>query len=133
MSVNNITLKEGATAIAVTGGTNVVFTPDGEEVKNGVHVQDAAEFDVRIRRSMTMVNKKAALQPDGDFSKSRRKVTKIFPKVLASGKTVYPLVRYEIESHPEQTEAEVDDMLFISAQIPRSADLLPFFKTGNLS
>ena len=133
MSVQNTTLKQDATGITVVGGTDLAFTPDGDDVKNGIHLHAADVFDFRVRPNMTLTNKKAAMQADGDFSKARLKLVGVYPKVLASGKTVYPLFRLEVETHPEQTEAEVDSMLNMAAQCPANAALLPFFKTGDLS
>lgn len=133
MSLTNAVLKAGATSLAVTGGSDITFGPDGQAVANGLHVSVAADTDFRTRRNITFKNKVPTLQSDGTYTKAKRSATYVRPKLLASGKTSFDLVRIEVESHPESTVAENLDFTMVGAQLLSDADFAAFWASGNLS
>ena len=45
----------------------------------------------------------------------------------------FPLLRLEVEVHPEQTQAEIDAMFSAGAAAACDADFQSFNRTGNLS
>lgn len=133
MAIQNAVVKSGSTAMTPTGGSDVTFTPDGLSVANGIHVADAAQTDYRIRRNMTLKNKVPTLLADGSYSKDKKSVTLVVPKILASGKTVFNLIRLEREVHPESTAAEALDLCMIGAQLLSDSDFTAFWSSGSLA
>jgi hypothetical protein len=133
MPINGAVIKTGATGFTVTSGTDKTFSPDGVPVANGIHVADMGQVDARIRASITCKNKPPVLNSDGTWSKDKRSVSFVVPKILASGKTTFPLVRLEIEAHPENTVAERLDLSYMALQILFNSHFASFISTGNLT
>jgi len=133
MPINSGTIKTGVTAMTPTGGSDVTFTADGVTVANGVHVCDANQADIRIRKNVTLKNKPEQLAADGTWSKAKRDFVLVIPKTLASGKTAFPLIRISIESHPENTVAERLDLAMMGAAALSNASFANFFATGSLA
>lgn len=133
MSLTNAIVKAGATGLTTTGGTDISLTPDGQTVANGVHLAVAADTDFRTRRNMTIKNKVPALSPDGTYSKEKKTVTFVAPKILADGSTVFNLIRIEREVHPESTAAEAFELSMVGAQILSDADFTSFWASGSLA
>lgn len=133
MSLANAVLKAGATGLTTVGGADVTFGPDGQAVANGLHIAVAADTDFRVRRNMTIKNKVPALMADGSYTKSKKSVTFVQPKILANGQTVFNLVRVEIECHPESTASENTELSFIGGQILGDSDFTAFWDSGSLA
>jgi len=133
MSLTTAILKSGASAMTPTGGADETFTPDGLTVPNGLHIADAAQSDFRIRKNMTIRNRVPVLAADGSYSKDKKSVTFVAPKILASGKTIFNLIRIEREVHPESTAAEALELSMLGAQILSDNDFLTFWATGSLA
>lgn len=133
MAISNLSLLKDATAGSVTGGTAMALSSDGVEVKNGVHVADAGESNFLIRTNISLRTRNPTRQSDGTYTKGKRWVTVISPKILADGTTTFNLSRHEIEIHPETTDAEIDNILFLGAQVFTDADLTSFHKNGSLA
>lgn len=132
MSVQNATLLVGAT-VAATGGTSTAFVSNGAQVTGGVQVVDSTNTNAVTRASMTFRTiKQAALDlVTGLFSgKIKRQAQLVRPKVLTSGRVVFPLVRIEVEFSPENTDAEISALLSEGAQLLVDADFTNFWKIG---
>jgi hypothetical protein len=132
MGIENSNLLAGAT-VSATGGTAFTLTTDGMAVPNGKHLINAAVADMRVRPNATAKTKMSKVQANGEWTKGRRSVTYCVPKLLTTGKTVFPLIRIEVEDHPEMTQAETDALCNIGAQLLFDADWLAFWHTGSLS
>jgi len=132
MPVNGASIPVGATWTPA-GGTAKVYTTDGLSVVNGVHLIDASVTDYRTRPQMTLKTKVPSLNSLGEYSKGRRSMVITIPKVLTSGKTVFPLVRIELEDHPESSAAEVAALLSIGANVLIDADFASFWATGSVA
>lgn len=131
MPLANATILSGAT-LAATGGTAKTYSTAGEFIPNGRKMVDLSEKDARVRPSITCVNKPATLNSQtGQYSKGKRVFKLVKPKVLASGKIIFPLFEARIEDHPEMTQAEVDALLTEGAQMCFDADFLPFVRSGS--
>jgi hypothetical protein len=133
MSLSNAVVKSGATAMTPTGGSDVTFNPDGTTVANGIHIADVAQTDYRIRRNATIKNKVPTLLADGTYSKDKKSISFVAPKILANGNTVFNLIRIEREVHPESTAAEALDLNMIGAQLLSDADFTNFWSVGSLA
>jgi hypothetical protein len=133
MGISTLSLMKNATGGTTTGGTAMALTSDGVDVKNGVHVADAAESNFLVRTNLTLKTRNPARQADGSYSKAKRNVTIVVPKALASGEVCFNLVRIEVETHPETVAAELTNLHMLGAQVFTDSDLASFLQSGNLS
>lgn len=132
MGLVNSTLLAGAT-ITATGGTAHTFTDDGGEVAHGKHLIDASVTDYKTRPTMVAkVRQPVYTRATKSFSKGRKALTVTMPFVDVNGEIQYPLVRCELEDHPDMTDAQYNSLLQYGAQLFFDADTVPFFKTGTL-
>lgn len=133
MPISGATIKSGSTAVTMTGGSDVTYTPNGVSVPGGIQVANAAEADYRIRAFVTCKNKPPSLNNLGKYSKDKKSVTFCKPKILADGSTVFNLIRIEREVHPESTAAEALDLLMVGAQVVSDTDFTSFWTAGSLA
>lgn len=131
MPINGGTIADGGTPAAATGGTVKTYTAGGQSIMNGIQVIDPSVTDFRIRPNATFKTANAKLSPLGKWSKGKRSVTYVIPKVLSDGTQAFPLVRISLEDHPEMTEAEILRLLSNAAQLLYDADFQAFWKTGS--
>jgi hypothetical protein len=82
---------------------------------------------------MTLKTKVPTLDPLGVYSKGRRSLVCTIPKVLASGKTVFPLIRIEVEDHPETSAAELAALVSIGVNVLVDTDFANFWSTGSVA
>lgn len=135
MGATNATLLVGAT-VAASGGTSTAFVPNGAPVTGGIQIVDSTNTNAVTRASITLRTiKQAALDiVTGLFTgKVKRQAQLVRPKVTASGRVVFPLVRIEVEYSPENTDAEVTALLNEGAQLLVDSDFTNFWKIGSVS
>lgn len=135
MGLQNATLLVGGT-VSTTGGTSVVFVNNGSQVTGGIQIVDSANTNAVTRASLTFRTiKTAALDlVTGLFAgKIKRQAQLVRPKVTASGRVVFPLVRIEVEFSPENTDAEISALLSEGAQLLVDTDFTSFWKIGSVS
>lgn len=133
MAISGGSIVKGASAMTPTGGTAMTLTLDGVTIPNGIHVANALQTDFRIRENATFKNRSPVLAGDGTYGKGKQSVTLTLPKILASGKVVFNLVRIEIECHPESTVAENLDLRMLGAQLCSDTDFSSFWSSGSLA
>lgn len=133
MGIASLSLLKNATSLTVTGGTAMALSSDGQDVKNGVHVADMGEANFIVRTNLTLKTRNPVKQSDGTYSKAKRYMTLVVPKTLASGETVFNLVRIEVEAHPESTVAELTNLHLLGSQLMMDSDLTAFLTTGSLA
>lgn len=131
MSLKNGVVKTGATGITVVGGTDLTLTTGPVQVPNGIQVIAAADADFRTRRNCTFKVKLPTLS-SGIYSKDKKTVTFVSPKLLADGTTVFNLIRIEREVHPESTAGEAFELKLVGAQLLCDADYDAFWVAGSL-
>lgn len=130
MTVQNGTIKKGATGFTVVGGSDAVYTTDGPPALNGVRVAEAAVADFRVRPSITF----KVVQPKYDgtsYTKGKISATLVVPKIIADGTTKFNLFRGETEIHPETTAAEALDIRYQFAQLLFDADYASLWSAGS--
>lgn len=135
MGLQNATLLVGAT-VSATGGVATTFVSNGAPVTGGIQVVDSANTNAVTRASLTFRNIKQAVLDivTGLFTgKIKRQAQLVRPKVTASGRVVFPLIRIELEVSPESTDAEVSALLNEGAQLLIDADFTSFWKIGSTS
>lgn len=133
MALSSVGLLSGTT-LSAAGGTAFTLTPDGQPVTSGIHVSDASVSDARIRPNATFKNKSAVLldPTKNTWSKGKRSIVYTRPKVLAAGNIIFPLIRIEIEDHPEMSAAEISAIVKEGCQFLFDADTANFVATGSL-
>lgn len=135
MPINGATLLVGG-SVSASGGTSTAFTVNGAEVKGGVQVVDATNTNAITRAMVTLRNIKNAVvnATTGKYvGKTKRQGQLVRPKVLPDGSIIFPLIRIELETHPEMTSAEVTALLTEGAQLCIDADFTNFWQIGSLS
>lgn len=135
MGLQNATLLVGGT-VSTTGGTSVAFVNNGSQVTGGIQVVDSANTNAVTRASLTFRTIKTAVLDlvTGLFTgKIKRQAQLVRPKVTASGRVVFPLVRIEVEFSPENTDAEISALLSEGAQLLVDTDFTSFWKIGSVS
>lgn len=133
MGLQNATILDGAT-VGATGGTSKTLSVDGIPVTNGIHLSDFSVADLRTRPNVTAKNRPAAYNKStAKWTKGKRELVLTFPKILADGSIEYPLVRIEIEDHPEQSDAELIKMFTWASQAFIDTDFTNFMKYGSLA
>lgn len=135
MSLQNATLLVGAT-VAASGGTSTAFVPNGATVTNGVQIVDSTSTNAITRAMITCKTIKTAVldMVTGLFTgKTKRQAQLVKPKVLSSGRVVFPLIRIEIEDHPEMTDAERSALRLEGAQLLVDSDFTEFWRIGSLT
>jgi hypothetical protein len=130
--IQTMTVKTGAT-MAPTGGTDLVFAPDGVSIQNGVHLTVPATAAYKDRQTATVKFRPPSLGSDGAYTKDKKSVSYSVPKTLASGVVVYNTIRIEREVHPEFTAAEALDLNVIGAQILCDSEAATFWSAGSLA
>jgi hypothetical protein len=132
MGVQNASIVVGSTP-SFSGGTAATFTPDGQQVNNGIHISDASQADFRIRRNMSVRTTPPALNSNGVWKGGKREITAVCPKVLADGTQIFPNIRIIVSDHPEMTQAEVDALWDMGGQVCYDADFQAYRRTGSLA
>lgn len=133
MGLQNATLMVGA-VVSSTGGTSTAFVPNGVSVANGIQVVDSTNTNAVTRASITFRTiKSAAIDVvTGLFTgKTKRQVQLVRPKVLANGQVKFPLIRIEIETVPDSTDAEITALLAEGAMLLSDSDFTSFWKIGS--
>lgn len=131
MAITNATLVTGAT-ISVSGGITANFTPSGTVVADGVEIVHSEEADYRIRTRISFRAKMPSYNSvTATYSKGKRFVLLTVPKILASGETIFPVIRIEVDDHPEMTAAERLEHRKKAAQVLCGANFELFFSTGS--
>lgn len=132
MGIQSITVAVGATGMTPVGGTATLFSRDDVKVNNGIHVSDPATAFLS-RPAISFRSRPPVLQPDGRWSKAKRMVSAVIPKVLADGTTSFTVYRGEVECHPECTSAEVMSVVCLGQQGFTDAEAADFIAAGSLS
>lgn len=133
MPVDNAALMTGATGATITGGSALTFTEDGVEIKNGKHVAAATISDFRLRPNISVRTRQSVQQSDGTWSKEKRWMTYVQPRLLDTGEYGYELVRIEVENYPDASPAEKLELYMMGAQLLTDDDFASFRSTGSVA
>lgn len=134
MPINGGSIADSATSLSVTGGTAQAFTPDGQEVTNGVHVAAAAVADFRVRPHMTFKNKNPQRKADNSFTLGTR--TRIVTEPYLDSTTgVVHYVTWTLEERysPVIPAATLKSARYKAAQTLFDSDYENFNTAGDLS
>lgn len=130
--LSTMTVKSGAT-LAPTGGTDLVFAPDGETVQNGIHLVVPAVTDYAVRPQVYAKYRKPTVNSLGVYSKDKKSISYTVPRLIASGAVVFDVIRIEREVHPETSAANALDMNIVAAQMLFDSEAATFWSAGAIS
>lgn len=122
----SITLKTGASAVSVTGGSNEVFSLLSTQGSVAKFVSAAPSGDYRLVKTLTV--KSDAPTPNSGapngMSQARTKASLVIPKILANGKITTATVRMEVGFDVEVPEADRTSHIFELASSMTDATVL---------
>jgi hypothetical protein len=128
------TIKEGATTVAASGGTDVTLSTLGVQGNKNTLIfsTDTANLTRRIIEFSVKPYAVSDSAPGG-YTQQRATMLLKKPKVLANGNRTVNTARYELAYDPETTNAEIEEMVETSAQCIGTSAFLPFYQTLNLA
>lgn len=128
------TIKEGATTVAATGGTDVTLVSLGIQGNKNPLIF-STDTNLATRRLVEFSVKPTAVNPSspGGMTLARNTINLKSPKVLASGAKAINTAKVEISYHPETTQAEVEVLCETIAQLTGTSAFMSFQKDQNLS
>jgi hypothetical protein len=128
------TIKEGATTVAASGGTDVTTSSLGNQggVTTFIFSTDTSNT---VRRTMKASVSQSSLNVNspGGRTLQRNTLRFEFPKVLADGTTSVDFFEVKSGTHPETTAAELEVRQETVAQFMTPAVSSGFFFSGNLT
>lgn len=128
------TIKEGATTVAASGGTDVTISTLG--IQSGtnpfIFSTDTSNTTRRYGTANVSLSNTNASSPGGR-TLQRNKLRVEFPKVLANGDVSIDYIEIRVGTHPESTSAEVESRLEQGAQLMLPAKMLAFYFSGDLT
>jgi hypothetical protein len=128
------TIKEGATTVAASGGTDVTTSSLGNQggVTTFIFSTDTSNT---VRRTMKASVSQSSLNVNspGGRTLQRNTLRFEFPKVLADGTTSVDFFEVKSGTHPETTSAELEVRQETVAQFMTPAISSSFFFSGNLT
>lgn len=128
-------IKEGATTVAATGGTDVTLSTLGIQGNTNTLIfsTDTSNLTRRVLKASVSLSNTNTGSPGGK-TLQRNKLRVEFPKALAgTGGTSIDYIEVTVGTHPESTSAEVESRLEQVAQLLLPAKTLSFFYSGDLS
>lgn len=134
MSINGLSIATGATSITATGGTQRVYTPDGQIVTNGIHVAAAAVTDFRVRPHISWKNKNPQKKASGDWTLGTRTIVSTEPWLdTTTGIVHYVTITTEVRWSPYIPAATIKDARYVHCQLQFDTDAENFNTSGDLS
>lgn len=134
MAFGGTTIKEGATTVAASGGTDVTTTTLG--IQGGtnqlVFSTDTSNITRRLAKVSVSLSNINTASPGGR-TLQRNKIRVEFPKVLADGSISVDYVEISAGTHPESTTAEVESRIEQVVQLALPAKSQAFWFSGDLS
>jgi hypothetical protein len=127
-------IKEGATTVAATGGTDVTLQSLGiQGNKNTLtYSTDTSNLTRRLVEFSVKPYGESASAPGG-YTQQRNTVLMKWPKVLANLSRTINTFKMESSVDPETTNAEIESMVESAAQLAGSSAFLAFWTTQNLN
>lgn len=138
MSLQNLTTKADGT-IAVSGGTDVVYAPDGMFVSNGISLTVPAVAEFRKRPRVTAKSSMPVYdQAKQTFSRQKTSVSLTLPSGTPSCDgmegcgTIFNNLRIELTVDPSLSAENIAWLLEQGAQMLFSSGMTDFWLRGSL-
>lgn len=128
------TIKEGATTVAASGGTDVTLVSLGIQGNKNPLIF-STDTNLATRRLVEFSVKPTAVNTSspGGMTLARNSINFKSPKTLASGEKAINTAKVEISYHPETTQAEVEQLCETLAQFIGASAFMAFHKDQNLT
>lgn len=127
-------IKEGATTVAATGGTDVTLVSLGiQGNKNTLTFSTDTNLSTRRTVDFSVKPTAASASSPGGYSLARNSITLRSPKTLADLSKAINTVKIEVSYHPETTQAEVEVLCETAAQMLGTSAFMAFQKDQNLN
>lgn len=134
MSINNAQINNGATAVTPTGGTAITLIGTG--IQNNVHPAYVSE-DTSLKTRRTVAFQVKAPQANsksiGGYTQAYRKVRITFPRTLTDGSITNDELFIQLRSDISATDAELQNEVFVGAQVLADPEFAAFWKALNLT
>lgn len=129
--IKGLTLKDGASSMAVTGGSDMTFQTDGQVVQNGVHVANIAQSDFRIRENLSCKYRAPKQNADGSYVKEKFSATYAEPFVNSKGIVEYNVLRLDLEVSPNAPAGTNLNCRLMGGQLLTNTNLSNFWLVGS--
>lgn len=130
------TITDNATAVTPTGGSAITLSPLG--IQNGIASTFVSQDTAMLTRrtvDFSARDPKVNSNSPGGLTQARRKVVLNVPKVITVGSTsvvTNQKVSIEAAFDASNTNAEISNLLFLSAQMLSDPELAAFWQAGAL-
>jgi len=133
MSLVNAGVVTAPSSIAATGGSALAFAA-GQSSATTMHLYVSADTDLRTRRTIDVVIKPPKIQPTAPngYTQARATATYKKPKLLANGKITVNSVQVSMSYDVETTQAEIQELMDVGAQMIFDADFTALWKNQSL-
>jgi hypothetical protein len=133
MAISSI-IKEGATTVAATGGTDVTLVSLGIQGNKNT-LSFSTDTNLATRRTVEFSVKPTASSTTapGGMTMARNSIVLRTPKALVDLSKAVNTVKIEVSYHPETTQAEVEQMCETAAQMLGTSAFMAFEKDQNLN
>lgn len=127
-------IKEGATAVAATGGTDVTLVSLGiQGNKNTLYFSTDTNLSTRRLAEFSVKAHAVSASAPGGYTQARNTILVKFPKTLANGAITINTVKVEVAYDPQTTQAEVETYCETVAQMLGTSAFMDFQKNQNLA
>lgn len=127
-------IKEGATTVAASGGTDVTLVSLGiQGNKNSLIFSTDTNLSTRRLAEFSVKQPAVSASAPGGYTQARNTVLVKFPKTLANGAITVNTGKFELAYDPQTTQAEVESYCEQMAQMAGTAAFMSFQKDQNLN
>lgn len=126
---NNITVKQGITGVTLTGGTDVVFSNDGQGLAGKKSLIDTSNGNVNTRKKLiTSVTVGYPGTTKNPMPKLHRATADLHqPFVDSNGVKSNLPMNFGLSYHPEQTQAQREAHFWNVIAVITDPELFPLF------
>jgi hypothetical protein len=125
----SIVVKQDATALSITGGSDMTLTNDGQGVSGANVLVDVSNGNIQTRKKLItrLVQPVPAVNSNALAKLGRSDLIMHFPFTDSNGKSYRCPANVSIAYHPEHTEAQRAQMQLDLLSCAADAELTPFF------
>lgn len=127
------TIKEGATSVAATGGTDVTLVSLGiQGNKNTLAFSTDTNLATRRLAEFSVKAPQVQASAVGGYTQARNTILVKFPKTLANGNITINTAKVEVAYDPQTTQAEVESYCEQISQMVGTTAFMSFQKDQSL-
>jgi len=127
-------IKEGATTVAASGGTDVTLVSLGiQGNKNPLIFSTDTNLATRRLAEFSVKQPAVSTSAPGGYTQARNTILVKFPKTLSNGSITVNTAKMELAYDPQTTQAEVETYCETIAQMSGTAAFMSFQKDQNLN